>query len=67
MKVQFYDQKTVLVALAVGGLIALAKDIVLGVTQLYEFALTPRGLAAIVVASVLVSLATLTIVVIKES
>lgn len=57
MRATFYNRDSVVLSLAIGGLIALGKDIIGLVEQLYRFALTPNGLAALVVASVLASTA----------
>lgn len=59
MRPQFHNRHAVLLALAVGGIIALAKDFVAGVSLLHSFALTPKGLATVVVATFLVSVASL--------
>lgn len=66
MKPTFHNRDEVLLALAVGGLVAFAKDISAGVRSLYELGLTPQGLSAMVVASLLIGLATLFVVTIRR-
>lgn len=52
---KLHQRESIILALAVGGLIGLGKDLAAGVAHLYHFALTPQGNAALLVAAVLVS------------
>jgi len=47
MRAHFHNRDLTLVALAVGGLVGLGKDLLGGVVYLYRFALTPQGSAAV--------------------
>ena len=64
---EFHNRQFVLLVLAVGGLIAFAKDIASGIGAMYRFALTPQGLAALVVATLILSAASLAVVLIRKS
>lgn len=66
MFAQLHNRQSVLLALAIGGLIGLLREIVTFVAYLYRFALTPQGLAAVVVASVFLSMATLVAIVMRR-
>jgi hypothetical protein len=59
---KFHTREVVVIAVTVGGLVAFAKEIALGVGGLYQFALKPQGLAALVVASTMISAASLAVV-----
>ena len=63
---KFHNFPSVLLALAFGGLIALAKELAVGVIILYRYALTSQGLAALVVASLILSTATLIVSMIRR-
>ena len=61
MQIDFHSRQTTLIALAIGGLIGLGKDLAVWVASLYAYAQTTKGLAALVVASVFLSGASLLI------
>lgn len=58
-KPDFYNRRETLAVLALGGLIGFAKDIVVGILYLYRLALTPDGVAALLVATLLISVTAL--------
>ena len=66
MQIDFHNRQTTVIALAIGGLIGLGKELVTAVTWLFRQALTQQGLAAIVVASFLVSVAALVVGLIRR-
>ena len=66
MNLQFHKRKPILVALACGGVVALAKDVTAGVATLYAFALTPQGAAAVHVATLLIVIAILAAFVLRR-
>jgi len=63
MSRKFQDRDDVVFALAVGGLIGLGKEIAAGIALLYQYARTPDGSAATLVAVGLVSVTSLLIAV----
>lgn len=63
----FHNREVVLLVLAVGGVLAFAKDIASGIGVMYRFALTPQGLAATAVATLLLSVASLAVTLIRKS
>jgi len=64
---KFHTRESVLVLLAVGGFVELARNLGDWVDSMYIFAQTPRGLAALVVASVLLSGASLVTALIRKA
>jgi hypothetical protein len=66
MQIDIHNRQTTLIALAIGGLIALGKDLAAGVASLYVYAQTPKGLAAVAVACMLFSAATFVATVLKK-
>lgn len=62
----FYEQHPILAILALGGLAGLAEQAFGFVEKLYKLALTPHGLAGLVVATFLLSAASLAVVFIKK-
>ena len=66
MRFQFHQRESVIIALAVGGLIGLMRELIAAVIKLYAFAQTPQGLPATVVAIALLSIATLVVVLLKR-
>ncbi len=66
---KFHTREVVVIAVTASGLVALADQISTGVGRLYRYALTPHGLAAVVVASAILSAASLavTLLLIRKS
>ena len=66
MRDPIYTRPFIVLVLAVGGLISFGKDLVAGVTYLYRIALTPQGLALLVVSTMLLSAASLCVAVLRR-
>ena len=63
----FHKREAIVLLVVVGGLWAFGEKVVKAIGLLYRFALTPPGLAALVLATMLLSLATLTVVLIRRT